>query len=67
MSDQDQYVGADDGQAEVQQDDGSLRADVPGGFERRNECEVPGGEQGVTFAVAVGAITSIARRRSPPA
>lgn len=28
LADQDQYVGADDGQAEVEQDDGSLRADV---------------------------------------
>lgn len=31
LSDQDQYVGADDGQAEVQQDDGPLRANVPVG------------------------------------
>lgn len=28
LSNEDQYVGADDGQAEVEQDDGSLRADV---------------------------------------
>lgn len=28
LSNEDQYVGADDGQAEVQQDDGSFRADV---------------------------------------
>lgn len=28
LSNKDQYVGADDGQAEVQQDDGSFRADV---------------------------------------
>lgn len=31
LSDQDQYVGADNGQAEVQQDDGSLGANVPAG------------------------------------
>lgn len=28
LPNQDQYVGADDGQAEVEQDDGSFRADV---------------------------------------
>lgn len=28
LSNEDQYVGADDGQAEVEQDDGSFRADV---------------------------------------
>lgn len=68
LSYQDQYVGADNGQAEVQQDDGSLRANVPEGqVEKKHQCEVPAGGLVVYSGVAVCTITSIARRRSPPA
>lgn len=86
LSDQDQDVGADDGQAEVEQDDGSFRADVSVD-QRQERPEAPGqshpssvGERwGVgggcqtqrrgaiaAFFCPRSAITSIARRRSPP-
>lgn len=35
LSDQDESVGGDDGEAEVDENDGALRADIPAGREER--------------------------------
>lgn len=37
LPNEDQYVGADDGQAEVEQDDGAFRADVSDGQTQKTE------------------------------
>lgn len=74
LSNEDQYVGADDGQAEVEQDDRSFRADVSVEPTQKT-AEAQSGSliyvgRGQTqrrdTVVAQSASTSIARRRSLP-
>lgn len=45
LSDKNESIGAYDGEAEVNKDDGALRADVPAGLEKREEADELEGEQ----------------------
>lgn len=66
LSDKNESVGAYDGEAEVNKDDGALRADVPEGLEKVEEAGELEGDQStqrIQFQASIFRLLTSTRRR----